>query len=78
MLDDSSSEIVSKENKLFIIITLPLLKGGLEGANHYEPIAPVLRKLQARLEERLNTTFNVVLLRLYFGNDTIAYHTDAR
>lgn len=31
-----------------------------------------------RLEERLQTKFNVVLLRLYFGTDTIAYHTDAR
>lgn len=54
------------------------VQGGLEGANHYTAMAPVLLQLKTRLEERLGTTFNVVLLRLYFGADTIAYHTDAR
>ncbi len=66
------------KNTFVFVLSLTSVQGGLEGANHFEPIAPVLRKLQARLEERLGTSFNVVLLRLYFGSDTIAYHTDAR
>ena len=54
------------------------VQGGLKDADLYQPIALPIQKIQRRIEERLNTTFNVVLLRLYFGDDEIAYHTDAR
>ena len=53
------------------------VQGGLEGAAHYQPIAPEIVKIKNRIEERLGTEFNVVLLRLYFGEDEIAWHTDA-
>ena len=54
------------------------VQGGLEGMDYYQPIAPIIAQIKKRIEARLNTEFNVCLLRLYFGNDEIAYHTDAR
>lgn len=50
----------------------------LEGAELYQPIAEPIMRVKQRIETHLKTTFNVVLLRLYFGDDEIAWHTDAR